>query len=146
MLIKPPFITEKQAIEDCVKTVKDIKPYTDIVSFNPTNVQRRTLVEYLWRRNQYRPPWLWSIAEILKQSKTKTDALIKCDVAGGGSSRGAHNCKTCDHDFLDAITKFSLSQDTKVFENLDCACKQNWLDQIDIENLTFGSIVDFSRR
>jgi len=146
VLIKPPFITEKQAIDDCVNTVKDTKPYADIISLNPTNVQRHTLVEYLWRRDQYRPPWLWSIVEILKQSKTKTDALIKCDVAGGGHQRGAHNCKTCDHNFLDAITKFSLSQNTKIFEKLDCTCKQNWLDQLDIENLTFGSIVDFSRR
>jgi len=144
VLIKPPFITEKQAIEDCVNTVKDIKSYTDIISFNPTNVQRRTLVEYLWRRDQYRPPWLWSIVEILKQSKTKTDALVKCDVAGGGSRRGAHNCPKCDRKVLDSITKFSLCQDVKAFEGLDCTCKQNWLDQLDIENLTFGSIVDFS--
>jgi len=144
VLVKPLFITEKQAIEDCINTVKDIKPYTDIISFNPTNVQRHTLVEYLWRRDQYRPPWLWSIAEILKQSKTKTDALIKCDLAGGGSRRGAHNCPVCDHKVLDSIAKFSLCQNTKVFEGLDCACKQNWLDQLDIENLTFGSIVDFS--
>jgi len=144
VLVKPPFITEKQAIDDCINTVKDIKPYTDVVSFNPTNVQRHTLVEYLWRRDQYRPPWLWSIVEILKQSKTKTDAFIKCDIAGGGSRRGPHNCPKCDRKFLDSIAKFSLNQDVKVFEGLDCICKQNWLDQIDIENLTFGSIVDFS--
>jgi hypothetical protein len=146
VLVKPPFITEKESLEDAICTVKDIQSYTDTISFNPTNVQRHTVVDYLWKRNQYRPPWLWSILEILKQSKKLTDALIKCDVAGGGSRRGAHNCPACDHKILDAIANFSLSQDTKVFEGLDCACKQNWLDQLDIENLTFGSIVDFSER
>ncbi|MDH7517860.1 MAG: archaeosine biosynthesis radical SAM protein RaSEA [Candidatus Thermoplasmatota archaeon] len=143
VLIKPPFITEKQAVEDCVNTVKDIRSYTDVVSFNPTNVQHHTFVEYLWRRDQYRPPWLWSIVEILKQSKTKTDAYLKCDITGGGSRRGAHNCPNCDHKILNLIAKFSLNQNIKVFEDLDCECKQKWLDQIDIENLTFGSIVDF---
>lgn len=144
VLVKPPFITEKQAIEDCINTVKDVKPYTDVISLNPTNVQRHTVVDYLWKRDQYRPPWLWSIVEILKQSKTKSDAFVKCDIAGGGSRRGAHNCPTCDHNILDSISKFSLNQDVKVFEDIDCICKQNWLDQLDMENLTFGSIVDFS--
>ena len=145
VLVKPPFITEKESLEDSIRTVKDIQSYTDIVSFNPTNIQRHTVVDYLWKRNQYRPPWLWSVVEILKQSKKLTDALVKCDVAGGGSRRGAHNCPVCDPKILDAIAKFSLSQDVKVFEGLDCTCKQNWLDQLDIEDLSFGSIVDFSR-
>lgn len=146
VLVKPPFITEKESLEDSIRTVKDIQSYTDTISFNPTNVQRHTVVDFLWKRNQYRPPWLWSVVEILKQSKNLTDALIKCDVAGGGSRRGAHNCPACDHKILDAIAKFSLSQDTNVFEDLDCTCKQSWLDQLDIEDLSFGSIVDFSER
>ena len=81
-------------------------------------------------------------ALILKQSKQITDAHIKCDIAGGGNIRGAHNCKTCDRKILDAIADFSLSQDTKVFNDLDCDCKQNWLDQLDIEDIGFGSLID----
>lgn len=146
VLIKPPFLTEKESIEDSLSTVDKIKTYTDIVSFNPTNVQRNTVVEYLWKRKQYRPAWLWSVVEVLKQSKKITDLRIKCDIVGGGGIRGAHNCKECDRSFLYAIADFSLSQDEKVFNELDCSCKEKWLDQLDIENLTFGSIVDFSRR
>jgi len=142
VLIKPPFLTEKESIEDCKNTVEAIKPYADTISFNPANVQRNTVVEHLWKRRQFRPAWLWSIVEILKQSKQITDARVKCDIAGGGNIRGAHNCKTCDHKILDAIADFSLSQDTKVFNDLDCGCKQNWLDQLDIEDLGFGSLVN----
>ncbi len=146
VLIKPPFLTEKESIEDSISTVDKIKTYTDTVSFNPTNVQRNTVVEYLWKRKQYRSAWLWSIVEILKQSKKTTDARIKCDIAGGGSIRGAHNCRECDRKFLDAIAEFSLSQNVKVFNDLDCECKEKWLDQLDIENLSFGSFVNFSGR
>jgi uncharacterized Fe-S cluster-containing MiaB family protein len=46
--------------------------------------------------------------------------------------------------FLDAIADFSLMQDEKVLEDLSCDCKERWLDQLDIENLSFGSIVDLS--
>jgi len=141
ILIKPPFLTEKESIEDAIKTVEKIKNLTDCISFNPTNVQRNTFVNYLWSRRKYRPPWLFSIVEILKESKNiLKNVRIKCDTVGGGSIRGAHNCKLCDRKFLNAIAEFSLSQNPKVFEGLDCECKEKWLDQIDIEDLGFGSL------
>jgi radical SAM enzyme (TIGR01210 family) len=145
VLMKPPFLTEKESRDDCIRTTKDIAPYTDMVSLNPTNVQRHTVVEYLWKRNQYRPPWLWSIVEFLQQSKSVTDAFVKCDVVGGGSMRGAHNCGTCDRKVLDAIEEFSLSQKQDAFHSLSCDCQEKWRDQLDMENLSFGSLVDFSR-
>lgn len=143
VLIKPPFLTEKESLDDAINTVEKIKKITDTISFNPTNVQRNTVVNYLWQRKKYRPPWLFSIIEILKESKKMApDVLIKCDIAGGGSIRGAHNCKDCDIRYLRAIEDFSLNQDVKVFNGLDCSCKDKWLDLLDIEDLTFGSIND----
>ncbi|MFO7677331.1 MAG: archaeosine biosynthesis radical SAM protein RaSEA [Thermoplasmatota archaeon] len=144
LLAKPPFLTEREAIDDCIHTIKKIDKYADIISINPTNVQRNTAVDYLWKRSQFRPIWLWSIVEILKKSKTLTNAQIKCDIAGGGSRRGAHNCESCDGKILDAIAQFSLLQDPCVFNGLDCSCKNEWLDQLDIESLSFGSAIDLS--
>jgi len=77
VLLKPPFLTEKKSLNDCINTAKDTSSYTDLLSLNPTNIQRHTVVEYLWKRNQYRPPWLWSIVEFLQQSKSITDAFVK---------------------------------------------------------------------
>ena len=143
VLIKPPFLTEKESINDAIKTVDKIKKITDTISFNPTNVQRKTFVNYLWQRKKYRPAWLFSVVEILKESKKiAPDVLIKCDIAGGGNIRGAHNCKNCDRMYLNEIADFSLNQNTKVFEGLNCECKERWLDQLDIEGLSFGSIVN----
>ena len=145
VLMKPPFITEKEALDDCVRTAKEVKPYATMLSLNPTNVQRHTVVEYLWKRDQYRPAWLWSIVEFLKQSKKITDVPVKCDVVGGGSIRGAHNCGTCDHAVLDAIAQFSLSQKTSALNGLSCICQEQWRDQLDSETLSFGSLVDYGR-
>ena len=143
VLVKPPFITEKESIEDSIKTVDKIKKFTDTISFNPTNVQRNTLVEYLWKRRQYRPAWLWSVVEILKKSKKIAgDIHVKCDLVGGGSIRSAHNCKECNSKFITAISSFSLSQKINLFNDIDCVCKDRWLDQLDIEDIGFGSLVD----
>ncbi len=145
VLMKPLFLTEKESLDDCIQTLKDIALYTDLVSLNPTNVQRHTVVEYLWKRNQYRPPWLWSIVEFLQLSKNITDTFVKCDVVGGGSTRGPHNCGSCDNNVLNAIEEFSLTQKQTVFQDLTCDCKEKWHDQLDLENLSFGSLIDFSR-
>ena len=145
VLLKPPFLTEKEALKDCIQTTHDIAPYTDVISLNPTNIQRHTVVEYLWRRDQYRPPWLWSIVEFLQQNKDLTKILVKCDVVGGGSKRGAHNCGSCDQTVLAAIEKFSLSQQQSTLDDLTCTCKEQWQDQLDLESLSFGSFPDFGR-
>ncbi len=144
VLIKPPFLTERESVDDAINTVKKIKDIANVISFNPCNVQRRTVVEYLWRRGKYRPPWIFSVVEILKESKkiVEDTVRLKCDIAGGGNIRGAHNCKTCDKKFLDAISNFSLNQNIDVFKNLSCECKEKWLDQLDIEELGFGSLVN----
>jgi len=143
VLIKPPFLSEKQAIDDAIKAAEKIKDITDIVSFNPVNVQRNTFVNYLWQRKMYRPPWLFSIVEILKKSKEiAPDIRIKCDIVGGGNIRGAHNCRECDKQFLKLIEDFSLTQDTRIFEKLNCICYDKWLDQLEIEELGFGSHVN----
>jgi hypothetical protein len=145
VLLKPPFLTEKESLNDCINTAKDTSSYTDLLSLNPTNIQRHTVVEYLWKRNQYRPPWLWSIVEFLQQSNNITDAFVKCDVVGGGSTRGPHNCGVCDKKVLQAIEEFSLTQKKEVFNGLSCSCQEQWRDQLDLESLSFGSLVDFTR-
>ncbi len=146
VLIKPLFLTEQDSINDAIKTVASIKSITDAISFNPCNIQRNTLTEYLWKRDQYRPPWLWSVLSILQESlDIAPDIRLQCEIAGGGSNRGAHNCPNCDAQVLDAIAKFSLTQDKTVLSDLDCFCKEQWCDQLDLESLTFGSIVDFSK-
>jgi len=143
ILVKPPFLTEKESLDDAIKTVDKIKTITDSISFNPTNVQNNTVVNYLWKRKEYRPAWLFSIVEILKESKKIVKNMrIKCDIVGGGSIRGAHNCEGCDRKFLNAISEFSLLQETDIFNGLDCNCRENWLDQLDIEDLGFGSLAN----
>ncbi|MEF8847651.1 MAG: archaeosine biosynthesis radical SAM protein RaSEA [Candidatus Thermoplasmatota archaeon] len=144
VLVKPPFLSEKKSIKDSVNTIKKINNLTDIISLNPVNVQKNTLVEYLWKRKQYRPPWLWSIIEILKNADKKCDenTLLKCDIAGGGKIRGSHNCGECDQELLKSIKNYSLKQNISELKNIYCSCKEKWKDQKAIEDLSFGSIID----
>ncbi|MFB6221865.1 MAG: TIGR01210 family radical SAM protein, partial [Halolamina sp.] len=95
------------------------------VSMNPCNVQRYTMVDELFFEGGYRPPWLWSVAEVLRTT-TDTDAIVVSDPVGHGSDRGAHNCGECDDQVQRAIKDFDLRQDPSVFEQVECECERTW--------------------
>ena len=129
VLLKPPLLTERDALQDALTTIEEAKTLgVTTVSLNPVNVQKDTLVERLWTRGNYRPPWLWSVLEVIRQASKTSDEWMKiiCDPVAGGKRRGAHNCGKCDSMIVDAIRRFSLTQDSAVFENLTCDCISQW--------------------
>ncbi|KXS43637.1 MAG: Fe-S oxidoreductase [Methanolobus sp. T82-4] len=140
LMLKPLFLSEKQALEDIVKSVRDAAPFSDTFSINLCNIQNGTYVERLWQKGQYRPPWLWSIVEILKKTKSEfPDMVISSDPVGAGSKRGPHNCKQCSRDVADLIRQFSLSQDISFLEVPDCECKDLWECVLELDDHTFGA-------
>ena len=134
-MIKPPFLTEREAIEDAVNSANKIteNKIEGTISFNPVHIQNYTLVERLWHRHEYRPPWLWSVVEVIKKANSITKARLMSAPTAGGKSRGPHNCGKCDNTVLDAINKFSLSGDIAIFKELDCECQDKWCDIIELE-------------
>lgn len=130
LLLKPPFLTEEETVEDMVQSIKDAAPYSDVLSVNPTNVQKFTLVEKLWQNREYRPPWLWSVLEVLRRGKSLAgDAVLKSDPVGGGHSRGAHNCGRCDDEILKRIGQYNTTQDVafvEAAEKVACACRAEY--------------------
>src|SRR3989475_618433 len=124
LLIKPPFLTEREAIEDADRSGHEADPHSDTVSFNPVNVQSRTIVDRLFRRGEYRPPWLWSVVEVLERTRD-LNAYVKSHPTAGGMVRGAHNCGICDRRVVNAIEEFSLGLRDD-FADLSCPCQDVW--------------------
>jgi hypothetical protein len=125
LLMKPAFLSESEAIEDMKRSVRKCAEYCHTVSMNPCNVQRYTMVDDLHFRGGYRPPWLWSVAEVLRDT-ADADAIVVSDPVGHGSERGPHNCGECDDRVQKAIKDFDLRQDPSVFEQVSCACEGTW--------------------
>jgi radical SAM enzyme (TIGR01210 family) len=126
VLLKPPFMTEAQAIKDAITSCMFARSRSETISINPVNVQAGTEVERLWKRGDYRPPWLWSLVEVLKAGKDGAEARVFSSPSGAATPRGVHNCGRCDHEVLGAVKRFSLSQDLGDLEGLDCPCKEIW--------------------
>jgi radical SAM enzyme (TIGR01210 family) len=144
LLLKPPFLTERAAVEDAIAAVRFAAERSESVSVNPVNVQRDTVVDMLWRRGNYRPPWLWSLLEVLRRGKEGTTTRVMSSPSGGGTARGVHNCDRCDRKILDAVQRFSFSQDIDDLVVAECGCRQEWVAQMDLQD-TMGTTVDISR-
>jgi radical SAM enzyme (TIGR01210 family) len=130
VLLKPPFLTEKEAIDDAISTIKDaFDADCDIVSLNPVAVHADTLVDKLWKKGDYSPPWLWSVLNVLEQSQgfLKGKRRLICEIMAGGLPRGPHNCGKCDTKVLKEIEYFSKrGKFSPSFSNLYCECKDYW--------------------
>ncbi|OKY78169.1 MAG: MiaB family Radical SAM enzyme [Candidatus Methanohalarchaeum thermophilum] len=145
LLLKPPFLTEKTAIEDIKSSIDDLRKLNvDKISINPCNIQKGTIVEYLFERDEYNPPWIWSLTDILKEYASYDFTLVSEPVAGG-KKRGIHNCGKCDNEVLERVKDFSLHQDQTVFNETECECKLTWKNYVEIERKLHNTPKDFRR-
>ncbi len=143
LLLKTPFMTEKAAIADAVSSIRFAAPFSDEISVNPLNVQRGTYVERLWKRGDFRSPWIWSLIEVFRQTSGTVDSRLMSSPSGGGASRGVHNCGECDQRALAAIEKFSASQDLADLD-VSCMCQTSWRAYMESE-VVLGTPADLDR-
>jgi len=126
LLLKPPYMTEAAAVEDAVASIEFASKYSESVSINPVNVQSGTPLESLWRRGGYRPPFTWSLLEVLRRGSEVAECRLMSSPSGGGTRRGIHSCAECDAKVLDAVRRFSLTQDPAALDAPGCRCRAEW--------------------
>lgn len=144
ILLKPPYLSEKAAIRDTLQSIRYATEYSTEISINPLNVQRSTLVERLWKRGDYRSPWIWSLLQVMQEGFTPNGPRIMSSPSGGGTQRGVHNCPKCDSALLEAIERFSFNQDVRELQGHDCDCRRTWTNLLDAE-AALGTSVDLER-
>ena len=139
LFIKPILTSERDAIEDAVASAKYAEEAgVDRISFCPATIHKGTLMEVLWRRGSYQPPWIWSIMEIIRRVRSSVKIPVVMDTAGFGTRRGPYNCKKCNKKFKNLIIKSNLDQ--SIPEVLDCECKQKWTADVKYSDLTRSNV------
>jgi len=83
VMFKPNILTEKEAIEDCVKTIKETLRGVDEnhpikrIILMIINIKPNTLIEWAFNKGDYQTPLLWSCLEILKRLSKKERRFVK---------------------------------------------------------------------
>lgn len=142
LILKPPFMSEGDALEHAVAWVASVADASDEISVNPMNIQKGTVIDRLYRAREYRPPWLWTLVDLIRRSHAvlnpeggEARSRLIVHPTAGGKRRGSHNCGACDGDVVAAIEHYAVEQDVSVFDGLDCACRARWKAEVS-EDLT----------
>ena len=144
-MFKPPFMNEADALDHCVKWIGAVAEQSDEISVNPMNIQRGTVIDRLHRHNEYRPPWLWSLVDMIRRAHPlihpkggvngdddQVSRLIVHPTAGG-KIRGSHNCGSCDAEVVAAIERYAVSGSLLEFDGLTCECEAVWKNEVMLE-------------
>ena len=144
LLFKPPFMSEGDAIRQTSEWIRSVAPLSDEISINPMNIQKRTIVDRIHRAREYRPPWLWSLVEMIKnvhddvRPVSAENASEGCRIivhpTAAGMVRGSHNCGECDREVAAAIERYSVSADIQDFDDIECECQNVWKNEIQLDN------------
>lgn len=137
LLLKPPFISELQAIVDTCQSIQFcIENRVDTISINPVNVQENTICRTLFQNNAFQPPKYYSLFVCLRavvDNEVMKHTRVICDPSGAGTERGINSChrKDCKVSMKKILEEFVLSQDiSKIPTDFDCICFQKWRNSL----------------
>jgi radical SAM enzyme (TIGR01210 family) len=135
LFVKPILTSEKEAIEDAVTSAQYAEEIgVDRISFCPATIHKGTLMELLWRRGSYKPPWIWSVLEIITRVRSEAKIPVIMDTSGFGTRRGPFNCKKCNKKFKNLIIESNLNQ--TIPEEFECECKGRWVGDVEFCDVT----------
>jgi archaeosine synthase beta-subunit len=131
VLLKPPFLSEQEAIDDAVQSIKTaFSMGVDTVSLEAVTVQRYTLVEFLSERGMYRVPWLWSILEVIKRTAHLGRVVVGLFQFYPSPESVPHNCESCNQRVMDAIREYDRTLREEILEGLHCECRSRWTEAL----------------
>lgn len=132
VLAKPPFLTEKEAINDSVRTIryvfklgKKLNVKTKI-ALEPVFVKKPSLVYDLYKKNSYKTVWLWSIIKTLEKISDLGDIQVGISSEGVKWYEMPKNCEECTRKVLDDIIEYNVTQNVDSFKDLKCGCREKW--------------------
>ena len=159
LMIKPPFLTEEEAVNDTVDSIRYLSELGIKESILcATRVTPNTIVQILHDENNFKSPWLWSVVEVLKQAaKEFPESLPRAAISEMAPQKDieaiiTQNCNKCSSRVVEAISQFNMDHDISLLEDLDCDCRKTYFEQRADEAEKFKNypirdrIVDFIHR
>jgi radical SAM enzyme (TIGR01210 family) len=145
LTVKPLFLTVQESIDDVLSSLNKIQQLTDVVSLEPTSIQKNTLVDYLYNNNFYQIPKGWIIQQIISKIEDQS-ILIPYELRIGGfeffpiPDLVISNCNKCNKSLYESIDLYNTRQNTRAILDLTCECYNVFKRNIDIENASIGGL------
>lgn len=156
IIVKPPFLSEAEAIDDVVRSVNEVfnKQYSQSVIVMVMAVKKNSAIEILANSGEYTLPSIWSIIEIIKRLGPQTCRRVTINGLAWTSEQEkvliqkrnketfVRGCKKCSKVLMPHLLSLkepnSLEQLNTVIElaeRMDCECKANYYQERNNESL-----------
>jgi hypothetical protein len=127
ILIKPLFLSEKEAIGEAITTARyAFKVGSDEVSFESCCIQKGTKMEGLYNQSKYRTPWLWSIIEVIKATHNLGNIQVGSFWDFPLPLAKPHNCPKCSADTEKLLGDYRVNHNLDIFSKANCSCQEEW--------------------
>jgi archaeosine synthase beta-subunit len=132
VLVKPLGMTEKDAIEDAVKSVQYVFQLGEKhkiparVAIEPFYIPRKSVAENEYRRGNYEPLRLWSLIEILERVNQLGVIFVGLNDEGLSDGLVPSNCDSCNPTLLNCLQQYNSDQKIDRLLDQQCSCKEEW--------------------
>jgi radical SAM enzyme (TIGR01210 family) len=150
LLLGAPFLSEREAVDSAMSSIRwALSQGTHLCVLFPSNVKGYTLQEWLWRRNRYRMPSLWSLVDTVQQVGPEAAERVRLSWFSASVTEpdGATQlsdpvravpttCPGCRGHVVEQLNAFNATGDFAVIERLsgsDCACREAWRRTIEAQ-------------
>jgi radical SAM enzyme (TIGR01210 family) len=131
VMIKPSFLRESEALTDAQESVRfAFSAGAAVVSLEPVNASEHNMAGNLERCGLRRPPWLWTIVEIVRRCSSLGSIRIGGEQFAPSYSFSARNCGICDPLFRQRFRLYNQTQDVHAFDDLHCDCEHAWRKEL----------------
>ena len=124
---KPMTLSEQEAIDEAVATIcYAYQAGSDQIALEAALIQRDTPMGSAYERGEFRPPWLWSVLEVLKRTHELGNVQVGKFKDEPPPLAGPQNCERCTDSFHDFFQQYRVTHDIAVFDKADCSCRKEW--------------------
>ncbi|HTW91385.1 MAG TPA: hypothetical protein VMH22_06710 [bacterium] len=134
LMLKLPFLTEAEGVADAVNSIRTCsKLGIDAMVLQGTVVCEHTVTKLLHLKGRFRPPWLWSIVEVLKRVEEvhRNKVVVEGFTLDSLNIEYAHNCEKCSPRVMADLALFNRTRDLGLFDLTRCSCMDDWRRAID---------------
>lgn len=126
LMIKPPFLTESEAITDVIDSTAYVASLgVDGVTLCPTRLAPNTVAWWLYQRGHYTAPNLWTVVDAVRAAHTKAAVRVACINMRGTDFDSIYpdSCEHCAEPIVDGLVAYSVSGDLADLP-ISCECRR----------------------
>jgi radical SAM enzyme (TIGR01210 family) len=128
LMVKPPFVTEAEAVDDVVSSVEYLASIgVKYATLCPMRVAPLTVAERMYQRGLYRPAKIWSTVDALRRTHWIEGVTVMVNTTELKSEMNTDSvcvdeCPHCTPVIIDAIERYLFTRDWATLFEFDTGC------------------------